>query len=137
MRETRAVMCPQISPHDSNLLISGSETGKFIVYDMEKNCNKWDANVPMIDTGSEIQAVNISNNTNPNNTLYAHFFPAGVHEHLHFHQTVLDSHIENKYPLAQTFTMSISQVVDERSQLNDCRYIAVGYGVTATLYAHF
>eukprot|EP00944_MAST-04C_sp_MAST-4C-sp1_P005790 g5790.t1 len=37
-------LCPQISPHDSNLLICGSETGKFIVYDMEKNCNKWDAN---------------------------------------------------------------------------------------------
>ena len=28
--------CSQISPHDSNLLISGSRRGKFIVYDMEK-----------------------------------------------------------------------------------------------------
>ena len=60
---------------------------------MEKNCNKWNANVPTIDTGSEICAVAISNSTKPpmiafsgfdkyvtvvdemNGTLYAHFFP--------------------------------------------------------------
>eukprot|EP00944_MAST-04C_sp_MAST-4C-sp1_P008596 g8596.t1 len=91
--EKKWLSCPQISPHDSNLLISGSGTGKFIVYDMEKKCNKWDVNVPMIDTGSDIRAIAISNNINPpmialsgdnkyvtvvdemNGTLYAHFFP--------------------------------------------------------------